>query len=108
MDHIEVDFFLVSVNNGQPKNVNYNVLNSLEFPVDNRPNRPQKSDDGKDYLLKNKSMRPLVKYANFHFLLYLAKRMKLESVIQIANCIQNQKDVPADIENKVLETLKLK
>jgi len=101
VDTIEVDFFLVNVNSGQPKNENYDIMNSLEFPVENRPNRPQKQEDGLNYLSHTRVLRSLQKYANLHLLLFMAKRIDINVVNEIAKCIRDEKEIPPELDAKV-------
>lgn len=101
MDQIEVDFFLVNVSNGQPKNENFDIMNNIEFPVENRPTKPQKSDDGVGYFNLNKTLSRMVKFSNFHLLLYLARRMDIELVKEVARCIRDGRDVPESLEAKI-------
>lgn len=105
VDHIEVDFFLVNVNNGQPKNENYDIMNSKNFPVENRPQAPQKPEDGLNYLSQNSGLRSLEKFANFHLLLFIAKRTDVNLVCQIAKYVGEGRDIPAELEREVVMAL---
>lgn len=105
VDRIEVDFFLVSVNNGQPKNENYDIMNSLEFPVENRQTRTQKQDDGLNYLAKNRSLSSLVKFSNLHFLLFISKRVDIGLMTKVAQCVRDGIPIPSELEAKVMEQL---
>lgn len=98
-----MDFFLVNINSGQPKNLSHNTLNNAEFPVSNRPNRPQKKEDLRDYYQRTVGMPPSLRFANFHFLLLLAKSFDIEKVVLVAQCIQKQQELPKDLEQSVVE-----
>jgi hypothetical protein len=51
-----------------------NILKSYDFPVASRTEKGVVTETMiKDYFKKHKKDKPLVKYANFYFLLYLAK-----------------------------------
>ena len=77
VDQIEPDFFIVNVAHGQPKNTKFNILNGIDFPVSNRA-KPQKPSDVADYFAKTKNLKSYERYANFHFLLYLAKIVDIQ------------------------------
>lgn len=56
-----------------------NILKTYDFPVASRTDKGIVTDIMiKDYLKKHKKDEPLVKYANFYFLLYLAKVIDIE------------------------------
>jgi hypothetical protein len=51
-----------------------NLLKSYDFPVASRMDKGVVTEQQiKDYLKKYKKTSPSVKYANFYFLIYLAK-----------------------------------
>ena len=51
-----------------------NILKSYDFPVASRTDKGITTETMvKDYFKKHKKDKHLVKYANFYFLLYLAK-----------------------------------
>lgn len=108
VDKIEVDFFLVNVNNGQPKNLNYKILNDIDFPMANRSNKPQRKEDVTDYLSRNRGQRSLIRYSNFHFLVYLAKMFDIGTIFTIAQAIDVQKEIPNQIDDRIYADLKVK
>ena len=105
MDKIEVDFFLVNVNHGQPKNENFDIMNNLNFPVENRPQAPQKPDDALNYLTQNSGLRGLQKFANFHLMLFMAKRIDINLVCQVAKFIGEGRELPPELEREVTMSL---
>ena len=51
-----------------------NILKSYDFPVSTRTEKGIVTESMiKDYFKKHKKDKPLAKYANLHFLVYLAK-----------------------------------
>ncbi len=51
-----------------------NILKSYDFPVVGRTEKGIVTETMiKDYFKKHKRTKPLMKYANFYFLVYLAK-----------------------------------
>lgn len=57
-----------------------NILKSYDFPIASRTEKGIVTEAMiKDYFKKHKSSKPLVKYANFYFLLFLAKTIDKES-----------------------------
>ena len=91
----------MNVNNGQPKTLSHNTLNDIDFPVANRLNRAQKKEDLREYLYKS-GTKPIEKrFANFHFLLYLARLWQIDKVIQIASLAENQKPISIDLQKEI-------
>jgi hypothetical protein len=61
------------------KDMNY--LKSYDFPVASRIEKGIVTESLiKDYFKKHKKDKPLVKYANFYFLIYLAKVLDLQVI----------------------------
>jgi hypothetical protein len=75
----EIDFFLVSLSHGQPKvGHDFNIVKFYDFPVANR-NKTRARRDFTDYIRKHKSDPAIKRYSNFHFLLYLAEMLDLDT-----------------------------
>ena len=83
-------------------------MNSTEFPADNRKNKPQKKEDVKEYMLKTNGQKSFIRFANFQVLLYLAKICDIQQVEEAAKCIQNQKEIPTDLESKFANVMNRK
>jgi hypothetical protein len=63
-----------------------NILKTYDFPVASRTDKGVVTDSMiKDYFKKHKKDKPLMKYANFYFLLYLAKVIDIGVRIIILN-----------------------
>lgn len=59
-----------------------NILKTYDFPVASRTEKGIVTDQMiKDYFKRHKKDAPLVKYANFYFLIYMAKIIDLGVII---------------------------
>lgn len=89
----ELDFFIVSIGHGQMKEgKDFNILKSYDFPVANR-GTSRSGKDFKEFIRRHKSDPASRRYANFHFLVYLAQRLDLDTAFSIANCVAEEKAV---------------
>jgi hypothetical protein len=65
-----------------------NILKSYDFPVASRTEKGIVTEQMiKDYFKKHKKDKALDKYANFYFLLYLAKVIDIGVYIYLLICI---------------------
>ncbi len=59
-----------------------NILKSYDFPVATRTDKGIVTETMvKDYFKKHKKDKPISKYANFYFLLYLAKVIDINVIV---------------------------
>jgi nuclear protein localization family protein 4 len=75
VENFDPDFFIVNLSHGAPVDKkDMNILKSYDFPHITRTDKGIVTETMiKDYFKKHKKDKPLVKYANFYFLIYLAK-----------------------------------
>lgn len=97
VEEIELDFFIVNVAHGQPKNTVHNVLDNTDFPVANRENS-QTLENLRKYLNARSHLKSYEKYANFHLLLFLAKMLDIHTAMAVAECVRDKTEVPEHLE----------
>lgn len=83
------DFFIVNISHGSPNDKKgYNILKSYDFPVESRQKNGIVTQNMiKEYFKKHKGEDALNKYANFYFLLFLAKAVESEFACSICQQI---------------------
>lgn len=87
------EFFIVTLAHGQPKeSKDYTILKNYNFLAQNRQMKPNKTDL-KNYIKAHKSDKSSHKFANFQFLLYLAKQLDIDTVCAIGSKIANDEDL---------------
>lgn len=94
----ETDFMIVSLAHGQPNenNTQFNILKRYDYPVMNRFNQEQTQADFTNFLRGSKGLKTnFERFANFNFLLHLAKIMDVDTAITLANNIGQERPIDA-------------
>lgn len=88
-DRFDPDFFIVNLGHGVPQSKrDMNILKSYDFPVASRTEKGIVTEQMiKDYFKRHKGDLPLVKCANFYFLLFLAKTIDVNTACTYGNQI---------------------
>lgn len=87
------EYFIVNLANGQPKEMkDSNILKNYDFLAQNRRMRPNRNDL-KNYIRAHKSDASTKKFANFQFLIYIAKELDIDTVCAIGNKIANEEEI---------------
>ena len=87
------DFFIVNIAHGVPQNKkDQNILKTYDFPIPSREPKgivTQKMIN--DYFKKHSNDKPEIKCANFYFLLYISKKIDIETAKTYAKQIYQGK-----------------
>jgi hypothetical protein len=82
-----------------------NILKNYDFPVKCRSDKGVVTDNMvKEWFKKHKKTKPAIKYANFFFLIYLAKILELESAEVYAKQI-NEEQLDHELLEELLSSL---
>merc|ERR1711924_280724 len=91
---INTDFFVIRVVDSVPKKLPPSIFTHSDFPRENRPRHMQQRDDLKKYCRKRPKDEPTwSKYADFHFLLYVAKALDVDTAIQLCEAVRDRKEI---------------
>jgi len=91
----EIDFFIVTFGHGSMKeSKDFGVLKHFDFPVANR-SVSRSGKDFKDFIRRHKSDSAERRFACFHFLVYLAERLDVDTAHNIATCVREEKAIDA-------------
>mmetsp|Transcript_94072 Transcript_94072/g.147960 ORF Transcript_94072/g.147960 Transcript_94072/m.147960 type:complete len:514 (+) Transcript_94072:68-1609(+) len=91
---INTDFFVIRVVDSVPKKLPPSIFTHSDFPRENRPRHMQQRDDLKKYCRKRAKDEPTwSKYADFHFLLYVAKALDVDTAIQLCEAVRDRKEI---------------
>lgn len=97
---VDHEFFLVSINYGQPKTNKFSILKNYEFPPMNRKTGASR-DDLKKYMAKY-GRKPLLEvYSNFQLLLYLGREMDIDSAMALAQSIEQEHPISKDLDELI-------
>jgi len=91
---INTDFFVIRVVDSVPRKMPPSIFTHADFPRENRPRHMQQRDDLKKYCHKRSKDEPSwSKYADFHFLLYVAKALDIDTAIQLCEAVRERKEI---------------
>ena len=94
-EEFQPEWFIVSMGCGLPKKA-LTILEHSDFPVMNRGKDLNKSDI-KGYLAKYRNEPSFKRFSNFHLLLAIAHIVDVDTALEIARCVNDQREVPRDI-----------
>lgn len=103
VSQIDPHWFIVRVNDSAPKKI-VSIFKSWAFPVENRSRPIQISDVSTHLTITCKTAQdPLVPFADFHFILYIAELFDEATANVVCNCVTAREPV----DPSLVETLKL-